>query len=90
MEELREPQNSNLEDEDPLAPLSEHATLIDRVAEINSGNAPRKSTRQRIGSMAARQSVRRYDGEERPHIVEQAYVAESRRFLNPSVDPRTA
>ena len=79
MEEIPERQNTNQEDKDPLAPISSEA--IDRVAEINSDSAPRKSVRQRLGSMAARRSVRRYEGEEPPHIVEQTVIAERGRFL---------
>lgn len=89
MEVMRGTQYNNREDEDPLAPISSQA--VDRVAEMNSDSAPRKSVRQRLGSMAARRSVRRYgeDPSVRPHIVEQAVVEQS-RLLGSDKDPRTA
>jgi|GEM_PF-3847457 len=84
MEEIPEPRNNNPEEEDPLvAPISEDAALIERAAEINSGSGPRKSMRQRLGSMAARRSTRRYEAGSnvRPHIVEQAVIAEMGRVI---------
>jgi hypothetical protein len=80
MEEMQETQYSNREDDDPLAPISSEA--VDRVAEIHSDSAPRKSVRQRLGSMAARRSA--------DYLVEQVYVAERKRLLRSDTGPRTA
>jgi hypothetical protein len=84
MEEMKRTPTSSAESEDPLPPepLSEHADLIERTQEINSGSAPYKSMRQRLGSMAARRSA--------DHLVEQAVIVEQGRFLRPGVDPRAA
>jgi hypothetical protein len=85
--------NTSQEPDDPLPPLADVEPIVERVSEIHSDSEPKKSPRQRLGSMAARRSARVYEDGERPqHITEQAIITEmSRPMFRRSVKgPRAA